>query len=278
MQFLNQVVKTQLNQYLDEIGNLFMSDVLTIVSAIRPGLDNQVDVALGGIAERKNKLTVILDTPGGIVEVVERMVITIRDKYKYDEVVFIVPNRAMSAGTIFVMAGDRILMSHSSCLGPIDPQVEKKDGDFVPALSYITQYERLVEKSAKGELTNAEYALFLKQFDLAVLHQYEQARDLSKELLIKWLSVYKFKDWVKTPDEKKRRAEEIAILLSNHERWHSHGRPIGITTLVNEIRLRIEDIGTVEGLSSVLDKYWGLLLDFVQQKNFPAFVHTKGYF
>jgi len=135
-------------------------------------------------------LAVILDTPGGIAEVVERMVNTIRYHYN-DEVYFEIPNRAMSVGTIFAMSGDKIFMSYFSVLGPIDPQIEK-DGKLVPALSYLNQYERLCQKADAGQLNTAEYAQ-LSKLDLGELHQFEQARELSIELLENWLSQYKFK-------------------------------------------------------------------------------------
>ena len=77
-------------------------------------------------------------------------------------------------------------MDHLSCLGPIDPQIERDD-KLVPALSYLNQFERLNAKAAQGQLTTAEYAL-LDKLDLGELYQFEQARELSVELLIKWLS------------------------------------------------------------------------------------------
>ena len=65
----------------------------------------------------------ILDTPGGVVEVVERMVTALRHVYR--DLAVIVPDRAMSAGTIFALSADRIMMDHLSSLGPIDPQIER---------------------------------------------------------------------------------------------------------------------------------------------------------
>ena len=68
------------------------------------------------------------------MEVVERVVTTIR--FMYEDLTIVVPDQAMSAGTIFALSADRIMMDHLSCLGPIDPQIAK-DGKLVPALSYL---------------------------------------------------------------------------------------------------------------------------------------------
>ena len=152
-------IKDQLTQHLDEIERSLDADVVAIISPIVPGLEQGLRYAVDMLDCKKSSVAVILDTPGGVVEVVERMVTTLRSVYS--EVVVIVPDRAMSAGTILALSADRIMMDHLSCLGPIDPQIEK-DGKLVPALSYLNQYERLNKKAQEGELTTAEYALLNK--------------------------------------------------------------------------------------------------------------------
>src|ERR1035441_7499076 len=62
-------------------------------------------------------LDLILETPGGFAEVTEEIVHLIRNKYQGFAV--IVPGWAKSAGTIFAMAADEILMGPASALGPI---------------------------------------------------------------------------------------------------------------------------------------------------------------
>jgi len=42
----------------------------------------------------------------------------------------------------------------------------------------------------------------MSKLDLAELHQFEMARDLSVSLLEKWLAKYKFKDWTVTETRK----------------------------------------------------------------------------
>ena len=226
---LDNYIKDQLNNQIKLIGDdLERSDVIAIVSPIWPNLDATVRNAIETNPEKNPKLAVILQTQGGVVEVVERIVDVLRNFY--DDMAVIVPDQAMSAGTVFALSADRILMNYFSRLGPIDPQIIK-DGKLVPALSYLKQYEKLNERAREGNLTTAEYAM-LGQLDIGELHQFEQARELSVELLIKWLSTYKFKDWNRTETEKKKvtgqmkqkRAEEIATLLNDPERWHSHGR------------------------------------------------------
>ena len=276
--------KVQLNEYLDKIENILEADVLTIFSRIFPGLENGVKAAVELFQKPKPRIAIILDTLGGTVEVVDRMVSVIR--HHYDEVDFLIPDRAMSAGTIFAMAGDRIFMGYFSCLGPIDPQIEKA-GDYVPALAYLNQYQQLCEKAEAGELNTAELVL-LNKLDLGELYQFEQARQLSHDLLTQWLSTYKFKNWKihsstkanVTEDEKKQRAKEIAKALSDNERWRSHGRMISRDTLISDpqLRLKIEKLEDTPGLSPALDDYFRLFKDYVQREEYPSFVHTREFF
>lgn len=274
--------KHQLNQHIAALETALSADVLTIVSPILFGLDGLVKQALEQFNDKKDRLAVILDTQGGIAEVVERMVNCIR--HHYQEVYFVIPDRAMSAGTIFSMSGDKIFMSYFSVLGPIDPQIEK-EGKLVPALSFLSQYQRLCQKADAGDLNTAEYAL-LNKLDLGELHQFEQARELSIDLLENWLSQFKFKDWVThsssglavTDDEKRQRAKEVGLALSNNERWHSHGRGISRETLTNEMRLKIDRIEDNSEFSRALDEYFSLLKDYMDRGQYRTFIHTKEYF
>lgn len=89
------------------------------------------------------RLAVFVNTPGGSAEAVEKMVGIMR--FHYSEVYFIVPDFAMSAGTILCMSGDKIFMDYSSSLGPIDPQVYSGK-EWVPALGHIDKVEQIIEK------------------------------------------------------------------------------------------------------------------------------------
>ena len=282
MQPLDAHIRRQLDDRLNRIGDELSADVMTIMSPIIPELDLEVRDAIEGLKDKKAAIAIILDTPGGVVEVVERMVGTVRNAYR--EVIVIVPDRAMSAGTIFALSADRIMMDYFSYLGPIDPQIEK-DGKLVPALSYLNQFERLKEKSKEEDLSTVEYAL-LSKLDLGELYQFEQARELSNELLMKWLSQYKFKTWEKTESRdlpvtdqmRKDRAKEIADALNKTERWHSHGRGIDMKTLQEEVGLRIEDYGTNLQLQGEIREYFGLLRDYMGREKLFMFVHTKERF
>lgn len=280
---LDEYIKGQLNTRMARLReHLDGADTISVVSPLMSGIDTEVRDAIEMNSHKNRKLAIILQTPGGVVEVVERMVDVIRNFY--EEVIAIVPDQAMSAGTVLALSADRIMMDYFSRLGPIDPQIEK-DEKLVPALSYLKQYEKLNQKAAEGSLTTAEYAM-LRQLDVGELYQFEQARELSVELLIKWLSQYKFKNWKKTETSKKRvtestkqtRAKAIAHILNDPERWHSHGRGIGIETLRKELKLQIEDYSENQPLAEAIRDYFSLLMDYLHRQNRVYFIHTERYF
>ena len=66
-------------------------------------------------------LDIILHSPGGSPEAAASIVRYLRKKF-YDIRVF-VPLAAMSAATMWALAGNRIVMGSHSQLGPIDPQL-----------------------------------------------------------------------------------------------------------------------------------------------------------
>lgn len=277
-QFL--VSQQWLNWKLALIEEHQKADVLSIYGEIMRGMEHRVRTAVEGLAPRREQLLIIIDTPGGVVEVAERIVKTVR--HYYDDVRFLVPDRAMSAGTVLVMSGDAILMDHFSCLGPVDPQVER-ELKLVPALSYLAQYDRLVKRAEEGKLTSAELVL-LQGLDLAELHQFELARELSVDLIKDWLVRYKFKDWTETETHKypvtdamkKDRAETIARELNKQERWGSHGRGINRETL-EELGLKIDDLDADPALRELARDYLGFLRDYLVNNQILNYVHSRTF-
>ena len=128
--------------------------------------------------------------------------------------------------------------------------------------------------------------LILQKIDLAELRSYEMARDLTIALLKDWLVEYKFKNWDThsstgapvTKTEKDNRAEDIANDLSNNSIWHSHGRSIGIDTLTNFLRLKIEDYSDNEELRELVRDYNDLICEYILRSGGKAFVHSRVFF
>jgi hypothetical protein len=258
------------------------ADVIGVFGPIASGLEHRVRAAIEALPSRRSRIAVVLQTFGGSIEVTERIVNVLRHYYP-QEVTFVIPDVALSAGTVLAMSGDVIMMDHFACLGPVDPQVER-GGKLVPALSYLEQFDRLVAKSAQGMLTTAELVL-LNKLDLAELHSFEQAKKLTEDLLVRWLASYKFKEWIRTDtrkvpvtqDMREQRAREIAEALNDHERWRSHGRGINMVTLQQELKLKIDDFGANSRLAKALKEYWDFVVNCMVKENLDSLVTSREF-
>lgn len=142
----------------------------------------------------------------------------------------------------------------------------------------------LVNAKAKAleDLIRAD-VIFLKTIDLAKLALFEQARNLSVDLLKDWLVKYKFKDWnihrttnpgaPVTPEEKSARAEEIATALSNHRKCRSHGRNLNVAKL-RELRIDIDDYTNDPALSAAVRSYNDPITGYVDRLRLNFFMHN----
>jgi hypothetical protein len=284
---VDSTVQELLKKKLSEIESYFDADVLSYFGPIIDGNENTLLNIVEDLIkdpDKKDTLFVIITTGGGSATAVERYVNILRQHYS--EVNFIVPDYAYSAGTIFCMSGDNIYMDYFSVLGPIDPQIQNKEGKLVAALGYLDKINELIIKAKNNDLTQAEF-LILKDFDLAELHGYEQAKELTINLLKNWLVKYKFKNWTHhssdpsllgkevTFNQKVKRAEEIADKLSDNNIWKSHGRPININTLDKELKLKIEDYSDNDTIRNLIRSYYELLSDYVLKNGFRIFVQTR---
>jgi len=259
--------------------------VLAYFGNIHPGFFRQFrDVVelLHEVTEYKDHICILLRTGGGSAETAERMAGVLR--HHFSEVSFLVPDSAMSAGTILCMSGDRIFMDYSSALGPIDPQVMTPDGSgYIAAMGYLDKVNEIIEKSV---LSHAD-AVLLRGIDLGKLALFEQARNFSVDLLKKWLVEFKFRNWTVhrttnpgrpvSIEEKQARAEEIAMKLSDHKLWRSHGRALDLDKL-RKLRLEIDDFSEDEHLRVAVRSYNDPLSMYVDRMGIPFFMHHHSLF
>lgn len=283
----NEYIEQQLDKQISDIEDQFKANAISLSGPLIKGVDtivrNQLEKRTSERPEIK-RLVCILTTDGGYVEIVRRIVEVFRKDYEHVD--FIIPDHAYSAGTILVMSGDRIWMDYYSRLGPIDPQVEGRSGNSVPALGYLERYNQLIKKAQRGRITLAEIQLLIQGFDQAELYQYEQARELSITLLQEWLVKYKFKNWTRTQHNKRRvtvnmrkdRAKQIAKVLSDSRKWHSHGHGISREVLERDLNLIVDDFGADPSLDEKIRCYYNLLDDYMKKLRRPGSAHTYGHY
>ena len=222
-------------------------------------------------------LDVILETVGGSGEIAEDIVRMLRKKYP--SVAFIVPGMAKSAGTIMVMAGDEILMDHTSSLGPIDAQIQW-EGKRFSAEAFLKGLEQIKKDATESKSLNRAYIPILQRISPGEIQNADNALKFARVLVSEWLSKYKFKFWEKhrdgrpvTDDDKVARAEEIAQALCDHSRWLSHGRSIKLEDL-ESLGLKVTDYGKIPQLSDAIRRYHVLLQMTLGQSNIFKLIET----
>lgn len=225
-----------------------------------------------------NSIDVILETPGGIAEVVEDLVRLLRSKY--NDIGIIIPGTAKSAGTIMTMAADEILMGTASSLGPIDAQIITPNKRY-SAEAFLEGLEKIKADVLKAGKLNPAYIPILQNISPGEIQHCENAQNFSKTLVTQWLSQYKFKRWEKhsstglpvTPAERESKAKEIADKLCKHSDWLTHGRSITIKDLEG-MGLKIFDYTTVSDLNEAVTRYYTLLKMALDSTNMYKIIET----
>ena len=124
------------------------------ISFIQPHLgvnDNDKNGFMATIhqLDRSKGLDLVLHTPGGDIAATESLVHYLREMFGTN-IRAIVPQIAMSAGTMIALSCREILMGKHSNLGPIDPQV----GMF-PAQAVIEEFTRAQQEISEASSPQA---------------------------------------------------------------------------------------------------------------------------
>ena len=170
--FRNRAVIAYYSAWLEKPQSINMdindSDMEGFMNALR-----DVDCSKG--------LDLILHTPGGSPTATEAIVNYLKDKFNGD-IIVIVPQIAMSAGTLMACSAKEIIMGKQSSLGPVDPQF-----NGIPAENIVQEFidaKLDLEKNPQ----NAQYwAIKLQQYPAAFMKSAIDAIELSKELSTNWL-------------------------------------------------------------------------------------------
>uniref|UniRef100_UPI0025F4A165 SDH family Clp fold serine proteinase n=1 Tax=Mucilaginibacter sp. TaxID=1882438 RepID=UPI0025F4A165 len=260
---VNIDIATEIRRAISEVEKIrgrplicYVANVVSSKIKAPTGIDNNDDLPfaemISMIPAEIREVDILLVTPGGSGEQIGKFVNKLRPRFDY--VGFILPNMAMSAGTIFVTSGDEIIMDSRAYIGPIDPQVPNREGRFIPAQSILTLIkdiqDRGQEKIDKGKNPDWTDMQILNRIDARDIGSAKNGSQYSIELVTKYLIDYKFKSWTNhsttglpvTPIEKQAKAKEIANLLCDHGEWKTHSRGITRESAWTDCKLKITNL------------------------------------
>lgn len=181
-------------------------------------------------ADCSKGLDLILHTPGGSPVAAEAIVKYLKKKFNND-IRVIVPQIAMSAGTMIACAGKEIVMGKQSSLGPIDPQF-----NGIPAYNIIKEFEEAKDDLAKHPENTNYWALQLNKYPAAFVISAQDAINLSNELVRQWLG-----DGMFDANADGEKIENIAKKLNEHYDSKEHGRHLNID-FCKDIGLKIVEL------------------------------------
>jgi ATP-dependent protease ClpP protease subunit len=164
--------------------------------------------------ERSKGLDLLLHTPGGETAATESLVGYLRSMFGHN-IRAIVPELAMSAGTMIACACREIVMGKHSSLGPIDPQLAG-----IAAHGVVEEFNR-AHMEIKADQTRAfVWQPIIAKYSPTLIGECEKAIQWSNEMAREWLTTGMLKDDPKR-DEK---AQHIVEELGDHALTKSHAR------------------------------------------------------
>ena len=137
-----------------------------------------------------NGLVVMVNSPGGDGLAAERIVNTCRAYSGTNDYWVVVPGKAKSAATIMCMGASKIMMGLPSELGPVDPQIFRREGDTFKqfsAYSLVSGYEKLFKGAVRTKGNLEPYIQQLQKFDVRDINKYKDLIKLSEDIAVKVL-------------------------------------------------------------------------------------------
>lgn len=179
--------------------------------------------------DRARGLDLILHTPGGDIAATEALVSYLWQMFDKD-IRVIVPQLAMSAGTMMACASQRIVMGKQSSLGPIDPQIMG-----MPAQAILEEFQMATQSIRQDPASTPLWQQIVSRYHPSFLVECAQAIAWSKTMVARWLTQNMFLGDQNADDM----ANKIVSYLSDHASTATHARHISSSTC-EEMGLRIE--------------------------------------
>lgn len=166
-------------------------------------------------------LDFMLHTGGGDIDAAEKLINMVHKKVGAASLRVVVPDYAKSAGTLMVLGAEAVVMSDTSELGPIDPQITLSDGNGNrirhSVQSYLDAYEEHSAKLRKDP-DDAPARIMLGKLDPATVKLFQAVQSRARQFAEDQLRRGMFRNggnWTQAAGE-----------LLDTKRWQSHAQMI----------------------------------------------------
>lgn len=210
--------------------------------------------------DRTKGLDLVLHTPGGLTAATESIVDYLHSMFGND-IRAIVPQLAMSAGTMIACSCKSILMGKQSNLGPIDPQLGR-----YPAHGIVEEFKRAyseIKAAQKAAISNpnnpdaiaeahakvAVWQPIIAKYDPALIGECEKNIDWSETMVKDWLTRNMLSDL--EPNKLEQVRSRIMKELADHTVSKTHGRHISQQKCI-DLGLKIEKLEDDQNLQDLV--------------------------
>ena len=215
----NNAARYQRRALINEIQDHTERSLVCYVSGNERWIDEDDPMAFVDLlhnAPPGRHLDLLLHTGGGSVDAAEKLMGMLRRHVGQAELRIIVPDFAKSAGTLMVLGANSVVMSDTSELGPIDPQIRLR-GEQLAVQNYLDAFRKHA-RTLKTDRDNIPAQIMLEKLDPATLETCEAAVNRARQAAESLLKRGMFRNggnWSRTASE-----------LLDTTRWISHGQMI----------------------------------------------------
>lgn len=224
--------------------------------------------------DKSKGLDLILHTPGGDISATESLVVYLKSIFGND-IRVIVPQMAMSAGTMIACCAKEIIMGKHSNLGPIDPQY-----GMYRAHGIIEEFNSIKQEYTTNPNTSLAWGPILSKYTPTLIGECQKAIDWSNGLVEQWLTENMFSKDPKAVDK----ARAIVDYIGSHALTKSHSRHLHIKDLQN-LGFKITELENDAVLQDlVLSIHHSTIITFgstkaakiIENQNGISFINTIG--
>ena len=159
--------------------------------------------------DKSRGLDLILHTPGGDLAATEQIIKYLKSCF-HGDIRAVIPQMAMSAGSMIAVSCKSVIMGKQSSLGPFDPQL-----NGVPCQSALREFYKAVEDVSKNPASLGLWQAILSKLNPTFLTLCAQADELAEELTEKILEDKEIKPQIK---------QRIKNTFAKNEESKTHSR------------------------------------------------------
>ncbi|GAB4099427.1 SDH family Clp fold serine proteinase [Sinomonas halotolerans] len=215
--------------------------------------------------DRDKGLDLLLHTPGGNVAATESLVDYL--KAMFQNVRVIVPQLAMSAGTMIALSASSIVMGKHSSLGPIDPQI-----GGVAAHGIVEEFQRAHREVREDPGTIPIWQPIIAKYSPTLIGECEKAISWANEMVKRWLMEGMFSG----EDDPGQAADRVISELASHALTLSHDRHISLAN-AQRLGLNVEELeGDPELQDCVLSVHHSCIQTLAETPAFKIIENQNG--